>query len=59
MSQTHPHILRRIQVVKDQGLTTLDLSYGTTGIKLSRIPPEVFQLKQLVQLDFENVQICV
>ncbi|MCB0167963.1 MAG: leucine-rich repeat domain-containing protein [Anaerolineae bacterium] len=59
MSQTHPHILRRIQEAKDKKLETLDLSYRTTGIKLSQVPPELCELNQLKQLDLRGQAVAV
>ncbi|MBD2020802.1 leucine-rich repeat domain-containing protein [Leptolyngbya sp. FACHB-36] len=52
--------LERIRAAKEQNLRKLDLNYhvNTTGQKLSQIPVELFELKQLEVLDLSNNQIA-
>ena len=59
MSQTHPHILRRIQENKEKKLEALDLSYETTRIRLSQTPPEVFALKHLKALNLGRQALTI
>jgi internalin A len=59
--ETPDHILETIQVVKEQQLKALDLSFWDfkPGIrKLTEIPSEVFELKQLETLDLKGNAIA-
>jgi internalin A len=60
MNTTPESILQKIDEAKEKGLRHLDLSwrYGiSTSDKLSSIPPQIFELEQLEELNLSNNQL--